>query len=249
MSQSGDAATESPRSRFKAAIFDLDGVLTRTAAVHAAAWKSTFDDVLNRRGEDQAPFDVESDYRRYVDGMPRFDGVRSFLASRGIEVPEGDPDDRPEEETIYGIGNRKNEHFQHLLKEKGVDTFDDAVEQLRRWRAAGLKTAVVSSSRNCVPVLEAAGLSELFDAKVDGVDAAEIGLQGKPDADIFLEAARRLEVRPRDAIVLEDAVSGVKAGRAGGFGLVVGVARDRQQDLAEHGADVVVYDVRELEGR
>lgn len=248
VSQPGDAPTTSPTSRFNAAIFDLDGVLTRTAAVHAAAWKSTFDDVLNRRDDDYRPFDITSDYRQYVDGMPRYDGVRSFLASRNIDVPEGHPDDPPDEETVYGIGNRKNEHFQRLLEKQGVEPFDDAVDQLRSWRATGLRTAVVSSSRNCVPVLEAAGLSELFDAKVDGIDAAEIGLQGKPDPDIFLEAARRLEVRPQDAIVLEDAVSGVKAGRAGGFGLVVGVARNGHQDLSEHGADLVVYDVRELEG-
>lgn len=234
---------------FKAAIFDLDGVLTRTADLHARAWKEMFDAYLHGRDETQAEFDIASDYRTYVDGKPRLDGIRSFLSSRGIELPVGEPEDPPTRDTVYGLGHRKNELFRELLENEGVTVYDDAVAQLRAWRDDGLKTAVVTSSRNGRAVLEAAGLLDLFDARVDGIDSADLGLDGKPAPDIFLEAAKQLSVEPEEAIVLEDSVAGVEAGRAGGFGLVVGVERSGEGRLDRHGADVVVTDVRELENR
>ncbi len=235
--------------RFKAAIFDLDGVITRTADLHAEAWKRMFDAYLRRRSGNQPPFDIERDYRTYVDGKPRYDGTRSFLQSRGIELPDGRPEDPPSEETVSGLGNRKNEYFHELLESEGVETYADAVEQLEAWRKEGMKTAVVTSSRNGRHVLEAAELHHLFDARIDGLDSAELELRGKPAPDIFLEAARRLGVEPGEAIVLEDAAAGVEAGRAGHFGLVVGVARDGGRGLSEHGAHVVVHDVRKVENQ
>ncbi len=238
------------RARFDAVIFDLDGVVTHTAAVHARAWKQVFDEHLQRRsertGESFQPFEIETDYPRYVDGKPRYDGVRSFLAARGITLPEGDPSDGPDSGTVCGIGNRKNELYNDLL-ESGVEVFDDTVEQIRRWRGMGLKTAIVSSSKNCAAVLRAAGLSELFDVRVDGVEAARLGLSGKPAPDIFLEAAEMLAVDPARAAVFEDAVSGVQAGRAGDFGWVIGVDRGGARDaLLEAGADTVVSDLRQV---
>jgi trehalose-phosphatase len=239
-------------ARYDAAILDLDGVLTRTATQHARAWKEMFDDFLARRsereGEDHGPFNVETDYVRYVDGKPRFDGVRSFLKSRGIELPEGGDDDDPERDTVRGLGMRKNEIFLDLLEREPVETFEDAVEQLRRWREQGLGTALITSSRNGRRVLAAAGLEEEFDVIVDGADAARLGIRGKPEPDIFLHAARELGVDPGRAIVVEDAISGVEAGRAGDFGLVVGVARDGVEGLWEAGADVVVRDLRDVDG-
>ncbi|KPK55394.1 MAG: hypothetical protein AMS21_13665, partial [Gemmatimonas sp. SG8_38_2] len=188
------------------------------------------------------------DYARYVDGKPRYDGVRSFLTSRSIQLPEGDPGDRPQVETVCGLGNRKNELYNVMLDQGGVEVFDDAVAQLRRWRDLGLKTAIVSSSKNCGPVLQASGLRELFEVRVDGVETARLGLEGKPAPDMFLEAADRLGVDPERAVVFEDAVSGVQAGRAGGFGWVIGVDRvgAREAALLEHGADTVVADLREV---
>lgn len=236
-------------SPFRAVIFDLDGVVTRTADLHARAWKRMFDEYLGTRAEDQPPFDVATDYRTYVDGKTRYDGVRSFLASRSIVLPEGDPDDSRDRETVCSLGDRKNEYFHDLLASEGVKTYEDAVAQLRVWRADGLKTAVVTSSRNGSSILDAAGLWHLFDAGVDGNDAAELGLDGKPAPDVFLEAADRLGVDPGETIVLEDAVAGVEAGKRGGFGLVVGVAREGGEALAEHGADIVVHDVRTLNDR
>lgn len=233
--------------RFQAVILDLDGVITRTAALHAQAWKRLFDDFL-AHDETQAPFDIPSDYPEYIDGMPRLDGIRRFLKTRGIELPEGTPDDPPGKETVHGMGNRKNDLFHELLESEGIETFDDAIEQIRAWRRRGIKTAVVSSSRNCVRILETAGIEQLFDAKVDGVDAAELHLTGKPAPDLFLEAARRLGVEPGAAVVVEDALAGVEAGRAGGFGLVAGVARDEGGEALEaYGADVIVRSVSELE--
>ena len=231
-----------------AVIFDLDGVVTRTARLHAAAWKAIFDEYLQRRADPaQAPFDLASDYRRYVDGKPRYDGVRSFLQSRGIALPEGSPDDPPERETVSGLGNRKDARFLQLLGEKGAEAFDSTLALIRALGRAGIRTAVVSSSRNCVAVLESVGALDLFDAKVDGVDAEKAGLDGKPAPDIFLEAARRLGVSPRRAVVVEDALAGVEAGRAGGFALVIGVDRAGQADaLNAHGADVVVKDLAEV---
>ncbi|MEF8795345.1 MAG: beta-phosphoglucomutase family hydrolase [Salinivenus sp.] len=237
----------------QAAILDLDGVVTETARLHARAWRDMFDAVLDERGEregeDQSPFGVD-DYDQYVDGKPRYDGVRSFLEARGIDLPEGAPDDPPDAVTIHGLGNRKNERFHELLEQHGVEVYDDAIEQIRRWRTRGLGVAVVSSSKNCKTILERAGLLDLFDARVDGVVAERLGLDGKPAPDIFLEAADRLGVEPERAAVFEDARAGVEAGRAGGFGLVVGVSRNGNDEaLRAHGADVVVHDLREVEDR
>jgi alpha,alpha-trehalase len=239
-------------SPYQAVILDLDGVITKTAQVHARSWRQMFDGYLEQRStqgqKSYAPFDIDADYRTYVDGKPRYDGVRSFLESRGIELAYGDPDDPPNRETICGLGNRKNEIFLELLQKEGVDVYEDTVEQIHHWRSWGLKTAVVSSSRNCKPILETAGLLDLFDARVDGVDSARLNLEGKPAPDIFLEAAEELGVTPGQAVAIEDAISGVKAGRAGNFGLVVGVDRqgNQRKALLKHGADQVVTDLAEL---
>ena len=238
-------------SSFRAVILDLDGVLTRTARLHARAWKTVFDDFLATRqpeqGEDLTPFDIATDYLQHVDGKPRLDGIRDFLASRSIQLPEGDPDDAADAATIRGIGARKNDLFLELLGEEPIEVFDDTLEQLRRWRTAGLGTALITSSRNGRSILEAIGLTSEFDVVIDGNDAADMGLTGKPHPDIFLSAADRLGVDPAAAVVVEDAISGVQAGKAGGFGLVVGVARAGDEDgLAVAGADVTVTDVREL---
>lgn len=236
-----------------ACLFDLDGVLTRTAAVHASAWKEMFDDYLRERarrtGEPFTEFDLVKDYGRYVDGKKREDGTRSFLESRGIVLPEGSPDDPPESETVRGLGNRKNELVLKFIEEKGVETFDGSIDYVRAARKKGLKTAVVSSSANTVQVLRTVGITDLFDARVDGVVAAERGLPGKPAPDTFVEAARELGVEPAQAAVFEDALAGVQAGRAGGFAYVVGVNRMDEahaKALAEHGADIVVSDLSEL---
>jgi trehalose-phosphatase len=241
------------RPTYRAAILDLDGVLTRTATLHAKAWKEMFDAFLEQRsereGEDHSPFDIEHDYLRYIDGKPRFDGVRSFLASRGIELPEGEPDDSEQAETVRGLGNLKNRLFLELLERDEVQVFDDTVEQVRRWQEEGLRTALITSSRNGRRILESAGLQQLFEVVVDGNDSERLGIRGKPAPDIFLHAARELSVEPRAAIVVEDAISGVEAGRAGGFGLVIGVARNGGDALREAGADIVVKDLRELDSR
>jgi trehalose 6-phosphate phosphatase len=236
---------------FDALLFDLDGVVTRTAAVHAAAWKRLFDEYLDRRarrtGEPFRPFDIEEDYLTYVDGRPRYDGVGSFLESRGIALPSGTPGDGPDQETVRGLGGRKNAYFREQLRAGGAEVFDTTVDLIRAAKAHGLKIAVVSSSKNCAEVLDAAGLAELFDARVDGVELERLALPGKPAPDMFLEAARRLGAEPGRAAVFEDAVSGVRAGRAGGFGLVVGVDRAGQAAaLREAGADLVVSDLGEL---
>jgi beta-phosphoglucomutase family hydrolase len=233
-----------------ACLFDLDGVLTQTAKVHAAAWKEMFDAYLaersERRGEPLVPFDVIHDYDEYVDGKPREDGVRSFLESRGIVLPEGEPDDPPTAETVSGLGNRKNELVLDLLRQ-GVDVYEGSVRYVRAARDAGLRRAVVTSSKNASEVLEAAGIDDLFDARIDGVVAQREHLKGKPAPDTFLAAARELGVQPARAAVFEDALAGVAAGRAGEFGLVVGVDRVGQADaLRAHGADIVVSDLGEL---
>ncbi len=248
----------------EALLFDLDGVVTRTAAVHAAAWKRLFDEYLAaraaREGTAFEPFDVERDYRQYVDGKPRYAGVEAFLASRGISLPfdeagakAGTGDEqpptgpRPEAESVRALGDRKNRYFEQLLRERGVETYDSTVALVREARGRGARTAVVSSSENCAAVLRAAGIEALFDARADGVDLARLGLRGKPAPDLFLEAARRLGVPPGRAAVFEDALAGVEAGRRGGFRLVVGVDRARQRDaLLAHGADVVVADLGEI---
>jgi len=230
------------------AIFDLDGVLTRTADVHAAAWKRLFDDFLRARdGAAFRPFDATRDYLDFVDGMPRYDGVRAFLASRGIVLPDGEPTDRPGMDTVCALGNTKNRFFLEALERQGVAPFDDAVDLVDRLRAAGIATAVVSASENCAAILERAGIAGLFDLRVDGVDIARVGLKGKPAPDTFLEAARRLNLSPDRAVVFEDALAGVAAGRAGGFALVVGVDRIGQAAaLIDNGADVACDDLRRI---
>jgi alpha,alpha-trehalase len=235
---------------YDAAILDMDGVITRTAKLHARAWKQMFDAYLEGRGRREArtyePFDADADYRRYVDGKTRFDGVRSFLDARSIRLPEGDPGDPPGKETVCGLGNRKDELFHELLRE-GVEAYDDTIEQIGNWKKNGMKVAVISASRNCTEILKAAGVFDLFDATLDGNDLNRLHLKGKPAPDIFLRAATELGVSPERAIVVEDSLAGVQAGRAGGFGLVVGVARKGNLDeLLRHGAGVAVYDLREL---
>jgi beta-phosphoglucomutase family hydrolase len=234
-----------------ACLFDLDGVLTRTATVHAAAWKQMFDAFLEvwstRTGQKFVPFDAGADYDQYVDGRPRLEGTRSFLQSRGIDLPEGSPDDPPGELTVNGLSNHKNDLVLRLLREGGVDVYEGSVRYVRAVRDAGLGTAVVSSSANTAEVLEAAGITHLFDARIDGVVAAERRLPGKPAPDMFLAGAAALGVGPDGAAVFEDALAGVEAGGAGGFALVVGVDRVGQADeLRRYGADVVVGDLSEL---
>jgi alpha,alpha-trehalase len=233
--------------RLDAVIFDLDGVITDTASVHRAAWKRMFDQWLAERtnavGEDHRPFS-DDDYYLHVDGKPRYNGVESFLASRRISLARGDPGDSPTAETVCGLGNCKDELFLALLRARGVVSFPSSIELLQRLRANGSRTAIISASRNCAAVLDAAGIVQLFDAKVDGVDADELGLQGKPDPAVFLEAARRLGVEPGRAAVVEDALAGVEAGRRGRFALVIGIDREGHGDqLLERGADVVVSDL------
>jgi beta-phosphoglucomutase family hydrolase len=234
-----------------ACLFDLDGVLTQTALVHNAAWKQTFDAYLQswaeQHGQPFVPFDSAGDYHQYVDGRQRADGVRTFLASRGITVPEGDPDDTPDRETVNGIGNRKNLLVLQKIKEGAVQVYPGSVEYLKAAKAAGLRRAVVSASANCKDVLEAAGIADLLEARVDGVVARELGLPGKPAPDTFLKGAELLGVDPANCAVYEDAQAGVAAGRAGGFGIVIGVDRvDQAEALREHGADVVVKDLQDL---
>jgi beta-phosphoglucomutase family hydrolase len=237
-------------SEVRACLFDMDGVLTDTARVHAEAWKETFDAFLREhRGEDAQPFDVATDYGPYVDGKRREDGVRSFLASRGVALPEGTPEDGPDAETVYGVGRRKNELVQKLIEERGVDVYEGSVDFVKAVREAGLRTAVVSSSANTERILAVAGMTDLFDERVDGVVIAEEGLPGKPAPDSFLRGARLVGVEPAEAAVFEDALAGVEAGRAGDFAITVGVDRHGNPDaLREHGADVVVSDLSELLG-
>lgn len=235
-------------SGIRACLFDLDGVLTPTALVHAAAWKETFDALLRTiEGQDFQPFDATADYDAYVDGRPRADGVRTFLATRGIELPEGEEDDPPELNTVQGVGNRKNVLVLEKIREEGVDPYPGSVRYLEAVRGAGLRTAVVSSSANCRDVLAAAGIEQLIDVRIDGVVARERGLRGKPKPDTYLEAAHDLGFGPGDCAVFEDALVGMDAGRAGRFGCVVGVDRVGQsEELRRHGADVVVKDLADL---
>lgn len=236
-------------------ILDLDGVITRTATVHAAAWKQAFDEYLASRTDlsDDArrPFNIAVDYHEYVDGKPRYDGVRSFLASRGVTIPDGKPEDGPDEPTVCGLGNRKNSSFQEQLIKQGAEVFDDSVVMIRRWRDEGLRVACVSSSKNCRTILEATELIDLFDYIVDGNDAAELRLPGKPNPDTFQYAARQLGIPYENCVVFEDAISGVEAGRDGQFGVTVGVARSPSEvdKLAENGADIVVSELTEYPDR
>lgn len=228
-------------------LFDLDGVLTSTAELHRAAWKETFDAFLRARdGAGFAPF-TEADYNNYVDGRPRYDGVREFLRSRDIALPEGTPDDPPTAETVHGVGNRKNERVHQIINECGVQPYPGSVRYLDAARDAGLKIGVVTSSANGAAVLDAAGLSKYVEARIDGVVIAERKLRGKPAPDSFLAGAEALGVDRTQAAVFEDALSGVQAGKTGGFGFVVGVDRAGQAEaLRTHGADVVVADLAEL---
>jgi beta-phosphoglucomutase family hydrolase len=232
-------------------LFDLDGVLTKTAKVHAAAWKEMFDEYLRgraeARGERFVEFDGVSDYNEYVDGKPRYEGVQSFLESRKIELPRGTPDDAPSEETIDGLGNRKNEIVLKLIREHGVEAYEGSVRYVKAAREAGLHRVVVSSSTNCRDVLEHAGIIDLFEEIIDGVVADREKLRGKPAPDTFLAGARVVGAEPAQAAVFEDALAGVEAGRAGNFGHVVGVDRVGHEDaLYKHGADIVVKDLAEL---
>ncbi len=237
--------------RFDAVLFDLDGVLTATASIHAVCWKRMFDEFLQKRSlaknEIYQPFDLDSDYKRYVDGKLRYDGVRSFLEGRGIHLPPGSPDDPPERNTVCGLGNRKDAMVKDVLETQGIGVFEGSLALLRQVRQAGLKTAVVSASKNCEAVLAAAGIGDLFDLRIDGLVAERLGLAGKPAPDTFLKAAELLQVAPARAVVVEDAISGVRAGRAGRFGLVIGVDREGNPDeLRNNGADIVVNDLAEL---
>jgi beta-phosphoglucomutase family hydrolase len=238
----------------RACLFDMDGVLTDTASVHTSAWKAMFDEYLRQRseqtGEKFVPFDAGADYRTYVDGKKREDGVRSFLASRDIELPEGKPDDDPGTETVHGLGNRKNEMFKKVLHDDGVKVFEGSRRYLEAVRDAGLAIAVVSSSANTKEVLEITGFAEFVQRRVDGVTMSEEHIAGKPKPDSYERAAELLGVKSADAAVFEDALAGVEAGRAGNFGCVVGVDRVGQADaLRSHGADVVVSDLAELLSR
>ncbi len=238
-------------AKFDAVLFDLDGVLTATAKVHARCWKKMFDEFLAPRAgpgkEAFRPFDAGDDYKLYVDGKPRYDGVRSFLESRGIRIPEGTANDPPNRETVCGLGNRKNDLINEVLRVDGVDVYAGSVRLVRWLLEHKIRTAVVSSSRNCAAILDAAGIADLFELRIDGVVGADHHLAGKPAPDTYLEAARRLGVAPARSVVVEDAISGVQAGRAGNFGLVIGVDRTGDaESLRSNGADLVVSDLAEL---
>lgn len=233
---------------FRAFLFDLDGVVTKTATLHAAAWKRLFDDYLSRRakktGQPFVPFDAVADYQRYVDGKPRQDGARSFLQSRGIRLPMGNTDDGPDVETVNGLANRKDRYFMDALEHQGVEVFNGTVSLIKDARSHGIHTAIVSSSRNCKAVLSKAGLTSLFDARVDGVVLHDMHLKGKPAPDTYLEAAKRLGATADHAAVFEDAVAGIESGKAGGFRLVVGVGSGAHaRDLRAHGAGLVAADL------
>lgn len=238
-------------SEHDAVLYDLDGVLTDTAAIHARAWKQMFDEFLERWAEAHEhpflPFRIDPDYYQWVDGKPRFQGVSSFLESRRIVLPDGDPEDPADADTIHGLATRKNEVFTHIIDTDGVEVFEGAIRFLEAMEQAGLRAAIVSSSRNAGPVLDVVGLADRFEHRVDGVVAGDLGLEGKPAPDTFLEAARRLGVEPERAVVVEDASAGVQAGRLGGFGLVIGIDHSGDPDrLRDAGADVVVEDLAEL---
>jgi beta-phosphoglucomutase family hydrolase len=239
------------RDQYDAVLLDLDGVITDTAKLHAACWKQMFDEYLRKRatqtGEPFRPFDLANDYRLYVDGKPRFDGVRDFLTSRGIQLPEGSPDDPPQVETVGGLGNRKNDLINDIIQEVGVEAYGGSVKLIHQLRDQRFKIAVVTSSQNCTAVLKAAKLDALFDVQVDGNVIEAQQLAGKPAPDTFLMAAKLLGVEPTRTVVIEDAISGVQAGSAGNFGLVVGVARKgNAEELKHHGAHLVVNDLGEL---
>lgn len=240
--------------QFKAAIFDLDGVVTLTAGVHAAAWKELFDAYLSRKAEEAGgddgryrPFDISHDYAEYVDGKPRYEGIKSFLESRGLHLPDGEPSDGPEEETVCGLGNKKDAFFRRALEQKGADVDPATLALIRDLKDRGVKIAIASSSKNCLPILRSAGIEGLFDARVDGLVSQELGLKGKPHPDIFLECAKRLHVEPGETVIVEDAVSGVQAGRAGQFGLVIGIDRSHMRaSLRRNGAHLVTQSLADV---
>lgn len=245
------APTTITKSRFDAVLFDLDGVVTETAKVHAACWKKMFDEFLSeharRTGKPFVPFDIVADYNQYVDGKLRQEGVSSFLESRQIDLPDGDAAASGEEVTIWDLGKRKDTLFTTVVREKGVDILEDGMTLVRHVRAAGLKTAVVSSSKNCQAVLQVAKIEKYFDVRVDGRTVEEYDIKGKPAPDPFLKAAELLGVSPGRSVVVEDAISGVQSGRRGNFALVVGVARKGDaESLLKNGADIVVTDLRDL---
>lgn len=238
---------------FEAVIFDMDGVITKTALTHAHAWKKMFDEYLKKReaehGEPFVEFTHAGDYLPYVDGKPRYKGVQSFLDSRAIQIPFGDPSDSPGTETVCGLGNQKNIAFNEVLENEGVEVYPSTIELLNELKNAGIKLGVASSSKNCKPVLERVDLLDVFDARVDGVVSAELGLHGKPEPDIFTTACDIVGVKYEKAIVVEDAVSGVQAGKKGKFGLTLGIARENnRKELEENGADYVVEDLEEIGG-
>ena len=245
-----DSRSKNSIFSYKAVIFDMDGVITQTAQVHAQAWKRMFDDFLKGISpeEEQKPFDIKSDYKIYIDGKPRYDGVKSFLHSRGIDLPFGSPQDPPDKKTVCGLGNKKNSFFLELVKENGAEVYSSSVDLVKELKKENKKVAVISASKNCSAILKAAGIQEIFDVQVDGVVSAELNLKGKPHSDIFLEAARRLKISPEQAVVVEDSLAGVEAGRKGNFGWVIGVARSEGDDplLRDRGADQVVTDLGEL---
>jgi beta-phosphoglucomutase family hydrolase len=247
----GDHRVTISRGDFDAAMFDMDGVVTRTADMHAAAWKQLFDeyraDRIARGLPAYQPFDIDSDYRQFVDGRPRYDGVAAFLASRGIALPHGSSSDDAIAETVCGLGNRKEGYFWERVQVEGVEAYSSTVSLIHEMRAAGMKIGVFSASRNAGRILAAAGAVSLFDEKVDGKDAAELGLAGKPDPSMLIELARRLHVQPMRCVVFEDAIAGVQAGRSGGFGTVIGVNRSPAKgELLAHGADAEVADLGEI---
>ncbi len=243
-------AVISPKEH-QAVIFDLDGVITKTASVHAQAWKTMFDQFLQEWSQTHqqpfVPFDKDADYLGYVDGKPRLEGIQSFLESREIHLPLGSPEDPLDAHTVWALGNKKNAMFVNVLNENGVEVYQSTINLIREIRRLGIKTALISSSKNCTPIIEKVGARDLFDAKIDGVDALDRKIKGKPSPDIFLQAAKDLGVSPEHAVVIEDAISGVQAGRDGGFSEVIGVDRADQADaLLENGADVVVKDLEEV---
>ena len=243
---------EQKKITFDAVVFDLDGVITKTAKTHAAAWKKMFDDYLKEKEKEHGkPFNefTQKDYLEYVDGKPRYKGVESFLKSRGIDLPWGDVKDAPGKETVCGLGNKKNEAFREVLKKEGAEVYPSTVKLLKELKNAGIKLGVASSSKNCKAVLEAVDLEKYFETRVDGVVSAELGLNGKPEPDIFTTACENMGVSPENSIVVEDAVSGVQAGSKGNFGLTLGIAReDNIEELRKNGADVVVEDLEEVNG-
>jgi HAD superfamily hydrolase (TIGR01509 family) len=236
---------------FDAVIFDMDGVITKTAVAHSLAWKKMFDGYLHYREKEYhepfREFTHAHDYLSFVDGRPRYNGVETFLKSRGINIPFGEPDDDPEKETVCGLGNRKNEFFNQAIEEAGVEVYDSTIRLIRELLASGVKVGVATSSKNCVLILEKAGIAGLFQTRVDGVVSAELGLHGKPAPDISTTASDNLGVKCQRAIIVEDAVSGVQAAARGNFGLVIGVARENNShELKTNGADIVVEDLSEV---